>query len=124
MTARGAYLDHAAASPLDPRVREAMAPFLGEAFGSPSSLHEWGRRPAEALELARERVAALVGCPPEWVIFTSGATEARNLAVRGLLAGNRALGAHAVATAVEHPATLAALRSAARDGGGLDLVGR
>ena len=122
MSARGAYLDHAAASPLDPRVREAMAPYYGEAFGSPSSLHEWGRGPAEALEGARERVAGLVGCDAERVIFTSGATEARNLAVKGLLAGNRALGRHIVAGAVEHPATLAACRSAARDGASLDLV--
>jgi cysteine desulfurase len=119
-----AYLDHAAASPLDPRVREAMAPFLDEAFGSPQSLHEWGRRPAVALERAREQVAALVGAEPEWVVFTSGATEARNLAVKGLLAANRALGRHVVASAVEHPATLAACRSAERDGAAdLTLVG-
>ncbi len=122
MIAATAYLDHAAASPLDPRVRAAMLPFLGEDFGSPSSLHEWGRRPAEALEDAREQVAALLGADPEWVIFTSGATEARNLAIAGLLAGNRALGRRVAATAVEHPATLAACRSAAREGGGLDLV--
>lgn len=122
MSAPAAYLDHAAASPLDPRVRDAMLPFLGEAFGSPASLHEWGRAPAEALERARERVAALLGADPEWVIFTSGAIEARNLAVKGLLRGNRALGAHLVASAVEHPATLAACRSAERDGALLDLV--
>lgn len=122
MSGPTAYLDHAAASPLDERVRAAMLPFIGEAFGSPSSLHEWGRRPAEALERAREQVAALVGVDPEWVIFTSGATEARNLAVAGLLAGNRALGRRIAATAVEHPATLAACRSAVREAGGLDLV--
>lgn len=118
----GAYLDHAAASPLDPRVREAMLPYLGEAFGSPSSLHDWGRAPAEALERARAQVAALAGADPDWVVFTSGATEARNLAVRGLLAGNRARGRHVVASAVEHPATLAVCRSAEREGGALDLV--
>jgi len=117
------YLDHAAASPLDPRVRAAMLPFLGELFGSPSSLHDWGRAPAEALERARGQVADLVGVDREWVIFTSGATEARNLAVTGLLGGNRARGRHVVATAVEHPATLAACRSAERRGGALDLVG-
>lgn len=122
MSGTAAYLDHAAASPLDPRVRAAMLPFLGDDFGSPSSLHEWGRRPAEALERARERVAALVGVDPEWVIFTAGATEARNLAVAGLTAGNRALGRRVAATTVEHPATLAACRSAVRDEGGLDLV--
>ena len=118
-----AYLDHAAASPLDPRVRAAMEPFLGPEFGSPSSLHEWGRRPAEALEEARAQVAALLGCDPEWVIFTSGATEARNLAIAGLLGANLALGRHVVASAVEHPAALAACRSAARDGASLDVVG-
>jgi cysteine desulfurase len=118
-----AYLDHAAASPLDVRVREAMLPWLGERFGSPSSLHEWGRAPAEAVEAARADVAALAGADPEWVVFTSGATEARNLAVTGLLSANRALGRHVVASAVEHPATLAVCRTAAREGVVLDLVG-
>jgi cysteine desulfurase len=118
-----AYLDHAAASPLDPRVREAMLPWLGPHFGSPSSLHEWGRAPAEAVEDARAEVAALAGAEPEWVVFTSGATEARNLAVTGLLSANRTLGRHVVASAVEHPATLAVCRTAAREGAALDLVG-
>lgn len=118
-----AYLDHAAASPLDPRVRAAMEPFLAPEFGSPSSLHEWGRRPAEALEEARAQMAALLGCDPEWVVFTSGATEARNLAVAGLLGANRALGRGVVASAVEHPAALAACRTAAREGAALALVG-
>ena len=122
MTGPAAYLDHAAAPLLDPRVVEAMRPFLGARVGSPSSLHEWGRRPAEALERARDQVAALVGAEPEWIIFTSGATEARNLAVTGLLRANRGLGRHIVASAVEHPATVAACRSAVRDGAELDLV--
>lgn len=118
-----AYLDHAAARPLDPRAREAMMPYLGPEFGSPSSLHDWARAPAEAMEAAREHVAALVGAPPEAIIFTSGATEARNLAIKGLLSANRRLGRHVVATAVEHPATLAACRTAVRDGGELVVVG-
>jgi cysteine desulfurase len=118
----GIHLDHAAATPLDPRVREAMLPFLGPAFGSPSSLHEGGRAPAQALERARGRVAALVGADPDEVIFTAGAVEARNLAVTGLLRGNRARGRHLVASAVEHPATLAACRTAQREGAELDLV--
>ncbi len=117
-----AYLDHASATPLDPRVREAMLPFLGEAFGSPSSVHEWGRRPAEAVERARAQVAALVGAHEDAVIFTAGAVEARNLAITGLLRGNRAAGRHLVASAVEHPATLAACRTAERGGAVLDLV--
>lgn len=118
-----AYLDHAAARPLDPRAREAMMPYLGPEFGSPSSLHDWARAPAEAMEAAREHVAVLVGAPPEAIIFTSGATEARNLAIKGLLSANRRLGRHVVATAVEHPATLAACRTAVRDGGELAVVG-
>ncbi len=122
MTGPTAYLDHAAAPVLDPRVVEAMRPFLGAHVGSPSSLHEWGRAPAEALERARDRVAALVGAEPEWIIFTSGATEARNLAVTGLLRANLRLGRHIVASAVEHPATVAACRTAVRDGADLDLV--
>ncbi|MGD9571987.1 MAG: cysteine desulfurase family protein [Thermoleophilia bacterium] len=122
MSGPAAYLDHAAASPLDPRVRAAMLPFLGEEFGSASSLHDRGRAPAAALEDAREQVAALVGADPDQVIFTSGATEARNLAVKGLLAANAALGRGIVASAVEHPATLHACRSAARGGASLALV--
>jgi cysteine desulfurase len=117
-----AHLDHAAAAPLDPRVRAAMLPFLGADFGSPSSLHDAGRRPAEALETAREQVAALIGADPDDVLFTSSPTESRNLAVKGLLSANRALGRHAVGTRVEHPATLAALRSATREAGDLTLV--
>lgn len=117
-----AYLDHAAATPLDPRVREAMLPFLAEGFGSPSSLHDAGRAPAEALERARAQVAALVGAGDDEVVFTAGAVEARNLAVKGLLRGNRRRGRHVVASAVEHPATLAACRTAAREGASLDLV--
>lgn len=119
----GAYLDHGASGPLDPRVRAAMRPFLEDEFGSPEALHEWARVPAEALEAARGHVAALIGAPDEDVVFTGGDTEARNLAVKGLLSANRALGRHVVATAVEHPATLAACRTATRDGGELTLVG-
>jgi cysteine desulfurase len=118
-----AYLDHAAARPIDPRVREAMLPFLGTQFASPSSIHEAARVPAEALEAAREHVAALIGAPPESIIFTSGATESRNLAVKGLLSANRRLGRHVVATAVDHPSTLAACRTAERDGASLTVVG-
>src|SRR5437870_5488442 len=119
-----AYLDHAAATPLDPRVREAMLPFLAEEFGSPASLHARGRRPAAALARARAQLADLIGAEPEAIVFTSGASEARNLAVKGLIAANRRLGArHAVASAVEHPATLAACRSAVGGDGELTLVG-
>jgi len=122
VTGPAAYLDHAAASPLDPRVRAAMLPYLDARFGSPSSLHEWGRAPAEALEEARAAVAALVGAEPGQVVFTAGATEARNLAVKGLRGANARLGDGVVASAVEHPATLAACRSAERGGARLTIV--
>lgn len=119
----GAYLDHAAARPIDPRVREAMMPFLTAEFGSPSSLHDAARAPAEALEAAREHVASLIGAPHDAIIFTSGATESRNLAVKGLLSANRQRGRHIVTTAVDHPSTLAACRTAERDGASLTVVG-
>ncbi len=116
------HLDHAAGAPLDPRVREAMIEFIGPEFGSPAGLHAAARRPAQVLEEAREAVAALLGAPAEGVIFTAGATEARNLAVKGIPAANRALGPRVVATPIEHPAVLSACRSRARDGGALTLV--
>lgn len=123
MSGRVAYLDHAAAAHPDPRVREAMRPFLEGEFGSPGAVHDWGRAPAEALERARAQVAGLVGAPAESVIFTSGASEARNLAVKGLTSANRGLGMHVAISAVEHPATRAAARTITREDGRLTEVG-
>jgi cysteine desulfurase len=96
--------------------------FVSEEFGNPEGLHERAREPAEAIARAREHVGALVGADPEGVIFTAGDTEARNLAVKGVAAANAHRGAHLVASAVEHPATLAACRTRAR-AGELTLVG-
>ncbi len=118
-----AYLDHAAGTPLDPRVRAAAAPFLAEVFASPSGVHDAARRPAEAMDAARVSVGALIGAPADEIIFTSSPTEARNLAVKGLLRANRALGGRIVTTRVEHPATLAACRTATRDAGEVVEVG-
>jgi len=81
---RVAYLDHAATTPLDPEVRAAMEPFLGDSYGNPSSRHPLGVRAAEALDEARECVARALGGRPDDVVFTSGGTEANNLAVLGL----------------------------------------
>ena len=119
----GAYLDHAAASPLDPRVRRVMARFLETEFGSPEGLHDQARGPAEALDTARTHVAALLGADSDGVIFTAGDTEARNLAVKGIAAANAHRGRHIVTTAVEHPATLAACRTLARGDFDLTVVG-
>lgn len=78
------YLDHNATTPLDPRVVEAMLPYLGGRCGNPSSLHREGREARVALDTARQRVASLVGVEPSQVIFTSGGTEANNLALKGI----------------------------------------
>ncbi len=102
------YLDHAATTPLDPAVRSAILPWLGERFGNPSSVHELGRRARAAVDAARDRVAAAVGCATREVIFTSGGTEADNLALRGVLERWGAeRGRHLVVTAIEHEAVLA-----------------
>jgi cysteine desulfurase len=116
-----AYLDHAASAPLDARVRAAMTD-LSDAFGAPGGLHAWAERPALAIEEARAHVAALVGADPDEVVFTAGATEARNLAVKGLASANGALGRTVVASAVEHPAVLSACRSLSRTGGSMRTV--
>ncbi|MEL6772754.1 MAG: cysteine desulfurase family protein [Bacteroidota bacterium] len=80
------YLDHAATTPLDPAVLDAMLPYLREDYGNASSVHQLGRRARVAIERAREQVAAHLRCEPSEVIFTSGATEANNAALRGVLA--------------------------------------
>ena len=96
------YLDNAATTPLDPRVLEAMLPHLGGVRGNPSSLYGPGSRAAEAVEEARENVASLIGASPEEIIFTSGGTEADNLAVFGL--ARAAEGRRVLISAVEHAA--------------------
>ncbi len=99
---RKVYLDHAAGMPLLPEVREAMLPYLGEVFGNPSSLHDWGDGAREALENARSQVAGLIGGSPEEIIFTSCGTESNNLAVKGLALAQQAKGKHIVVSAIEH----------------------
>ena len=119
---REVYLDNYAATPLLPEVREAMLPFLGERFGNPSSLHGRGDAAREAVEEAREKVAALVGAEPEEIIFTSSGTEANNLAVKGIAAGSRRKGRHIVVSAVEHFSVLHAARSLEKRGYEVTLV--
>ncbi|MEL6182453.1 MAG: cysteine desulfurase family protein [Myxococcota bacterium] len=98
------YLDHNATTPLLPEVVEAMLPYLRDHFGNPSSSHVFGARAHAAIEHARTQVAALLGCNPSEILFTSGGTEANNLAIRGVL---EAVGARrrVVTSTIEHPAT-------------------
>lgn len=116
------YVDHAATTPMRPGVREAMAPFETSSFGNPSGIHGVSRSAKDALEEARERVAAILGCRPLEVVFTGGGTEADNLAVKGAaLAGGRVGGVVTVAT--EHEAVLESARFVARLGGPVSVVG-
>src|SRR5438105_1136528 len=101
------YLDNNATTPLLPAVWEAMWPFLTAFYGNPASAHWAGRRARQALEDAREQVAALLGAWPEEVIFTSGATEANNLAIFGL-AGDPP--GHLLTSPIEHPCVVEPLR--------------
>jgi cysteine desulfurase len=96
------YLDHNATTPVDPAVLDAMLPFLREEFGNPSSAHPLGRRARDAVERARDEVAALIGARADEIVFTGGGTEASNMAIRGSLAGHRS---GIVTSAIEHPAT-------------------
>jgi cysteine desulfurase len=111
------YLDHAATTPVRREVVEAMEPFYGPRFGNPSSVHRWGREARAALDEARERVAKCLGARPDEICFTSGGTEADNLAIFGPLRSQRAKGRTAIVTTpIEHKAVLAAVHHAARDG--------
>jgi len=104
---RTVYLDNAASTPVDPRVLDAMRPYFTEAFGNASSLHAPGRAAREAIEAARVRIAALLGASrPEEVIFTSGGTEANNLALKGVAYASRNRGRHLITTAIEHDCIL------------------
>ena len=102
-TSRPIYLDHNASTPLLPEVRDAMLPYLGEHFGNPSSPHIYGRIMHDAVEQARIQVATLIDCTPGEVFFTSGGTEANNLAIRGVAGANPGR-RHIVTSVIEHPA--------------------
>lgn len=102
------YLDHAATTPVHPDVREAMLPFLGSEFGNPSSIHRFGRDVRAAIDEARDAVATGLNTEAKRIVFTSGGTEADNLAVIGAAVANRDKGQHVITTAVEHHAVLEA----------------
>ncbi|MGB8602417.1 MAG: cysteine desulfurase family protein [Rhizomicrobium sp.] len=116
------YFDNAATTPIDPRVRDAMQPFLAGVYGNPSSLHAIGREARAALDHARAQLAALIHADPNEIIFTASGTEADNLALTGF-AKTLPMGEHhIIASAIEHPAVLATLRNLASTGIAVTLL--
>jgi len=116
------YLDHIAATPLRPEAFEAMRPFLADAFGNPQSLHASGRQAQEAVEAARDEVAALVGATASEIYFTSSGSEANNFAVKGMAMGQQARGRHIVVSAIEHTSVLNSVKSLEKAGFSSTLV--
>ncbi|HXY74549.1 MAG TPA: cysteine desulfurase family protein [Dehalococcoidales bacterium] len=108
---KNVYLDNNSTTPVLPEVRDAMLPFLGENFGNPSCLHDWGEAPREALETAREQVGDLISAPPEEIIFTGSGTESNNFAVKGIAWANQKKGKHIVVSAVEHFSVLNSVKT-------------
>src|ERR671935_429919 len=117
------YLDHSATTPLDPEVLEAMMPYLTEEFGNASSVYGLGQRARQAIDQARDEVAAFYGVAAKEVIFTSGGTEGDNFALRGIAERNADRGRHIITSAVEHDAVLRAAESLERDGFELTRLG-
>jgi cysteine desulfurase len=103
MQARRVYLDNSATTPVDPRVAAAMARAVVETFGNASSVHGFGQQARAAMDRARREVAALIGAKQNEIVFTSGGTEANNLAIRGLCEASTGHGRHVITSAIEHP---------------------
>lgn len=119
----GIYLDHNATTPIDPRVRASMEPYLNELFGNPSSVeHEHGHLAGQAVDKAREQVASAIGARPNEIVFTGSCTEANNLAILGVArahSGKR----HIITSAVEHPAVLEPCFALQREGWRVTVLG-
>ena len=108
---RRVYLDHSATTPVDPRVVQAMLPYLTEKFGNASSVHSFGQEARAAADRARRQVAKLIAARPNEIIFTSGGTEANNLAIRGVCELAEVHGRHIITSAIEHPSVRGAIDS-------------
>ena len=116
------YLDYNATTPVDSAVADAIEPYLREHFGNPSSGHSYGQRAHEAVQRARLQVGKLIGAQPDEIIFTGCATEANNLALRGVARALADKGRHLVTSAVEHPAVLQPCKRLEEDGWELTIV--
>ena len=111
------YMDYAATNPVDPRVVDAMIPWLREHFGNPASRsHAWGWEAEEAVEKARQNVAELIGADPREIVWTSGATESNNLAIKGAAHFYQSRGKHLITVKTEHKAVLDTMRELERQG--------
>jgi len=100
------YLDHAATTPTDPAVVQAMLPFFTRIYGNPSSMHAFGQEAKRAIEAARDSIASFLGAKPEEIIFTSGGTESNNFILKGIAASSGNRGNHIITSAIEHHAVL------------------
>ncbi len=117
------YLDHQSTTPVDPRVLDAMLPYFSERFGNPHSKHAYGKEAAAAVSAARAQVAASIGATPREIIFTSGATEANNLAIKGVTDFHRGRGGdHIIVAATEHKCVLESAHAAAAAGTRLTIL--
>lgn len=116
------YLDHSATTPVDPQVAELIVGYLVEKYGNPSSVHSFGREARQAVEEARAQAAALIGANPTEITFTSGGTEADNLAVQGAAKANIKKGKHLITSAVEHHAVLEACEYLGKNGFDLTIL--
>jgi cysteine desulfurase len=117
-----AYLDYNATTPVDPEVLAAMLPYLAENFGNASSIHSPGQAARAAVDRARDSIAALIGAKPSEIAFTSGGTEADNLAIFGVLAASSAARKHIVTTAIEHHAVLHSCQALEKQGVAITFV--
>lgn len=104
MTQKRIYMDHSGTTPIDPKVLEAMMPFLTEKFANPSSIYTEGREVRAAVETARSQVAAAIAAKPEEITFTSGGTESDNLGIKGIALARKERSGHIITTAIEHHA--------------------
>lgn len=110
------YFDHAATTPVDPRVLEKMLPYFSENFGNPNSQHAYGRRAAAAVDEARDTIASVLGAKPSEIYFTSGGTESDNWAIRGAAHACASRGRHLIVSAVEHPAMISTAKELQKEG--------
>ena len=113
---RRVYLDHSATTPIDSRVVDAMMPYLTQKFGNASSIHQFGQEARAAVDKARRQVASLISARSNEIVFTSGGTEANNLAIRGVCEAAQVHGRHIITSAIEHPSVRGVLEYLEKNG--------